>query len=80
MSSVARTRVRRLTPEEWVDKMLAYRGVRSSGIARRQRSNIPGYITPEVLRVELRKRNYTLIISGDNYIAISHDNPLSIYR
>jgi hypothetical protein len=46
----------------------------------RQRSNIPAYMTVEVLREELRSRNYTLIVSGDNYIAISHEKPIAIFR
>lgn len=75
-----RSRTRRLTPSQWVDKMLTFRSSGQVGIARRQRSNIPAYMTTEVLRTELRKRNYTLIVSGENYIAISHETPIAIYR
>jgi hypothetical protein len=80
MSKPPSRRRARLTPEQWVENMLAHKGVRSSGIARRQRSNVPVYMTVEVLRAGLRKKDYTLIISGENYIAISHDRPIAIYR
>lgn len=75
-----RRRPARLTPTQWVDRLLAHKGRGPAGIARRQRSGIPAYMTTEILREELRKRNHTLIISGDNYIALSHDRPIAIYR
>lgn len=71
---------KRLTPSEWVDRLLLSKSLVASGIARRTRSNIPAYMTVNVLSDELRKRNYTLIVSNDNYIAISHEKPIAIYR
>lgn len=79
MSRPTRRRAR-LSPSEWVDRMLAYRGRGPAGIARRQRSNIPAYMTTDILREELRKRDYTLIVSGDNFIALSHETPIAIFR
>jgi hypothetical protein len=79
ISSRSRRRAR-LSPSDWVDRMLAYRGPAPAGIARRQRSNIPVYMTTDILREELRKRDYTLIVSGDNYIALSHRTPIAIFR
>jgi hypothetical protein len=73
-------RKRRLTPPEWVDRMLTHKGKKSPGIYRRQASSIPLYMTKDVIREELRKRSYTLIVSGDNMIALSHDKPIAIYR
>lgn len=80
MTSPRRRRVAKLTPSQWVDKLLTYKGSGPVGIARRQRTSIPAYMTTEILREELRKRNHTLIISGDNYIALSHERPIAIYR
>jgi hypothetical protein len=80
MITPRRRRVAKLTPSQWVDKLLTYKGSGAVGIARRQRAGIPAYMTTEVLREELRKRNHTLIISGDNYIALSHERPIAIYR
>lgn len=62
--------------QDWLEQLFAGKSAQNGGIVRRAVRDVEREIGSNALELEIRKRGYHLLRSGNHYIIICHNDPI----
>ncbi len=62
----------------WISKIFEADQAQNEGVVRRSRDDVKKYASFQALRAEVRRRNFHMIRSGNQYVIFCHTGELRI--
>ena len=71
-------RTRETSPEYWLNQMFAAKAAQRGGVVRRSFAWVDREVGRKRFEAEVRRRNFHLIRTANQYVVICHDGPIRI--
>jgi len=63
---------------DWINQIFESDQARNEGVVRRSRDSVKQYASFQALRAEVRRRNFHMIRSGEQYVIFCHTGELRL--
>lgn len=67
-----------LSGSKWIDQIFKAKAVKRGGIVRRKVANVKKYATFKALKLEVKRRGFHMLRSGEQYLIFCHKGEFKV--